>query len=191
MTEPTSQARPSPSVGVGELREKMKADVRKALTEDWKDTFNLRSWSEDVLLTGCRNVGGGKGYQDPEHAADYMAGAVVDAILAALSSIPVGGLEVAAADAVAGGAANPHSASASPVADARRAVKRMDTFRHSLDRITRDAIADSLAEISTELERRYGPITEEQLREALSRPQELAQLPALPKTPSTPPSEAG
>jgi hypothetical protein len=118
MTEPTSQARPSPSVGVGELR-------------------------------------------------------------AALSSIPVGGLEVAAADAVAGGAANPHSASASPVADARRAVKRMDTFRHSLDRITRDAIADSLAEISTELERRYGPITEEQLREALSRPQELAQLPAL------------
>lgn len=58
--------------------------IRAALVENWQDLTNARSWDEDVLLTGCRKVGGGRGYQKPEEAADRLA---LDAARAALAAI--------------------------------------------------------------------------------------------------------
>lgn len=78
----------SPTGGVKLDRQVAISAVRAALTEQWEDSVNARKWTEDVLLTGCRQVGGGKGYERPDEAANNLAGMAVDAILALPPSAP-------------------------------------------------------------------------------------------------------
>ena len=65
-------------------RDVLATAVRGALVENWKDDFGA-AWNEDVLLTGCRRVGGGRGYQKPEEAAQNLALDAADKILSLLS----------------------------------------------------------------------------------------------------------
>ncbi|MCE4223448.1 hypothetical protein HCU64_06765 [Methylobacterium sp. C25] len=79
----------SASTAPGRLdREAVARAIRSALVENWSDAANARRWDEDVLLTGCRKVGGGKGYEKPEEAAQNLALEAADAILALALASP-------------------------------------------------------------------------------------------------------
>jgi hypothetical protein len=54
--------------------------IRKALIENWREDLGAK-WDEDVLLTGCRKVGGGRGYQNAEEAAQNLALDAADAVI--------------------------------------------------------------------------------------------------------------
>lgn len=70
----------SPAVNAD--RESFARAIRRALVENWKNSDTCEAWEEDVLLTGCRKVGSGQGYQKPEEAAQRLALDAADAILA-------------------------------------------------------------------------------------------------------------
>jgi hypothetical protein len=61
--------------------------IRNALTENWVED-GWKKWDEDVLLTGCKKVGGGKGYDNPKQAADALTKDAARAVLALLSASP-------------------------------------------------------------------------------------------------------
>lgn len=61
--------------------------IRGALVENWCED-GWRKWDEDVLLTGCKKVGNGKGYQEPEKAAANLGRAAARAVLSLLRSAP-------------------------------------------------------------------------------------------------------
>ncbi len=63
-------------------REAIAQAIRGALVENWSCAELGTRWDEDVLLTGCKKVGSGKGYQNPEQAAQNLALDAADAILA-------------------------------------------------------------------------------------------------------------
>ena len=65
--------------------------IRGALIEDWENVVDGSSWREDVLLTGCKKVGGGLGYKNPEEAAQNLALDAAKAIRALASPAPSGG----------------------------------------------------------------------------------------------------
>jgi hypothetical protein len=62
-------------------RDEIANAIRGALVENWKEDLGAK-WDEDVLLTGCRRVGGGRGYHKPEEAAQNLALDAADAVLA-------------------------------------------------------------------------------------------------------------
>jgi hypothetical protein len=67
------------------------AAVRKALVENWSCYEAASRWDEDVLLTGCKNVGqgrGGRGYFNPEEAANNLARDAFRAVAALLAPTP-------------------------------------------------------------------------------------------------------
>ena len=68
-------------------REEIARIIRKALVENWRDESGAQ-WDEDVLLTGCRNVGSRRGYRSPETAAQNLALDAADAILALSTVTP-------------------------------------------------------------------------------------------------------
>jgi hypothetical protein len=56
--------------------------IHRWFTEEWRSDLGDK-WKEDVLLTGCRKVGNGRGYQNPEEAAANLRRDLARAILAA------------------------------------------------------------------------------------------------------------
>lgn len=65
-----------------EQREAIARAIRGTLVENWSCAELGTKWNEDVLLTGCKKVGNGKGYQNPEQAAQNLALDAADAVLA-------------------------------------------------------------------------------------------------------------
>jgi hypothetical protein len=57
--------------------------IHRWFTEEWRSDLGDK-WKEDVLLTGCRKVGNGRGYQKPEEAAANLRRDLARAILAVL-----------------------------------------------------------------------------------------------------------
>lgn len=80
-----TRASPDPA-GVTLTLEEIAATIRAKFVENWKCSELGSAWDEDVLLTGCRKVGNGKGYQNPEEAAQNLATDAATAILSLIQS---------------------------------------------------------------------------------------------------------
>lgn len=82
--------------------EAAKSAIRTALTETWQDSINVRSWDQDILLTGCRAAK----YEQPTEAAENLAVAAATASVSAYLSHAAGDAEFAIDDLVANAASS-------------------------------------------------------------------------------------